>query len=81
VLVYWNENISLSVKFIACCERKKSAGKSQCQLQRVFFKLTVAKICAFKHSFVQLAFLTMTKIRHFWVASNSREPMQTIKTM
>ena len=29
----------------------------------------------------QLAFLTMTNIRHFWVASNSREPMQTIKTM
>jgi hypothetical protein len=70
------------VKFIACCERKKSAGKSQCQLQRVFLKLTVAKICAFKHSFVQLAFFTMTTdIRHFWVASNSREPMQTIKTM
>jgi hypothetical protein len=23
----------------------------------------------------------MTNIRHFWVASNSREPMQTIKTM
>jgi hypothetical protein len=23
----------------------------------------------------------MTNIRHFWVASNSRYPMQTIKTM
>jgi hypothetical protein len=30
---------------------------------------------------VQLAFLTMTNIRHFWVASNSCLPMQTIKTM
>jgi hypothetical protein len=29
----------------------------------------------------QLAFLTMTNIRHFWVASNSRQPMQTIKTI
>jgi hypothetical protein len=29
----------------------------------------------------QLAFLTMTNIRRFCVASNSREPMQTIKTM
>jgi hypothetical protein len=30
---------------------------------------------------LQLAFPTMTNIRHFWVASNSRQPMQTIKTM
>ena len=29
----------------------------------------------------QLAFLTMTNIHHFWVASNSCYPMQTIKTM
>jgi hypothetical protein len=29
----------------------------------------------------QLAFLTMTNIRHFWVASNFHYPMQTIKTM
>ena len=29
----------------------------------------------------QLAFLTMTNIRHFWVASNFNYPMQTIKTM
>ena len=28
-----------------------------------------------------LAFLTMTNIRHFWVASNFHYPMQTIKTM
>jgi hypothetical protein len=30
---------------------------------------------------IQLAFLTMTNIRHFWVASNFHYPMQTIKTM
>jgi hypothetical protein len=30
---------------------------------------------------IKFAFLTMTNIRHFWVASNSRWPMQTIKTM
>jgi hypothetical protein len=29
----------------------------------------------------QLAFLTMTNIRHFWVASNFHYPMQTIKTI
>jgi hypothetical protein len=29
----------------------------------------------------QLAFLTMTNIRHFWMAPNFHYPMQTIKTM
>jgi hypothetical protein len=29
----------------------------------------------------KLAFLTMTNIHHFWVASNFHYPMQTIKTM
>jgi hypothetical protein len=30
---------------------------------------------------IELAFLTMTNIRHFWVASNFHYPMQAIKTM